>query len=85
MAKRVKCRICNKDFKIIAPNHLAFKHGVSFRKYRRAFPDVEGDLWCDETVDKQSGNFVTKWRQKNIGRIKKLVLEQTLWWETKML
>ena len=62
--RKVRCKICNKDFGIIAPNHLAYKHGVSFSKYKRSFPAPEGEYWGEEVRDKQSDNFEVKWRDK---------------------
>lgn len=65
MAKRVKCKICNRDYGIIAPNHLAYKHGISFSKYKRSFPADKGEYWSDDVREKQADNFEVKWKEKN--------------------
>ena len=50
--KKIKCRICNREFKMITPQHLE-KHGTDLLHYRAQYPDAP--LISEETRIK-SGN-----------------------------
>jgi hypothetical protein len=48
----VECKLCNKQFARIHPSHLKYKHNISYKEYKRLYPNAE--LISEESTLKTS-------------------------------
>lgn len=39
--EKLQCQICGKEFMMIAPAHLKYKHGITMEEYKRKYPEAK--------------------------------------------
>jgi len=60
----MKCKICNKEFKMITNTHLKF-HNITIKEYKEKYGEVSDPIFNKERYDKIRKKLINKYGVKN--------------------